>query len=312
MRLSELKNLVALEIVNEDAQSQHGVSDRLVRAWSSAAENEASFQVLRILKLWNFKEITNISLGYLNLFPALAIYDVTGCGLGLPGSTQAHGWKANVDSNLLGRLQAACVKRADIMQEKLAKEVKAVGKVDAQQLLENSLVSMLSRTDVPGFLTGNKTATTTPVKVAKTWDFSVYTTICRIGELRNDTDLVRAGIEIAGQPIVDNELICPLPIVSLRLGPTPSCLQKSSRKVATIKAQHLTFMRIKVGVDAVFSSVDKEEVDFAQEKTEGPVKRPNQSSLGPDPSTKSAPAKRRATAVARKRQNLDSVLDSFS
>ncbi|KAF8866211.1 hypothetical protein BDZ45DRAFT_735500 [Acephala macrosclerotiorum] len=315
VRLSELKNLVALEIVNEDAQFQHSVSDRLLRTWSSAAENEASFQVLRILKLWNFKEVTNVSLGYLNFFPALAVYDVSGCGLDMRGGIKplAHGWKATVDSDLLGRLQAACVKRADILREKLGKEVKAVKKVHAQQLSEDSLVSMLPRTDVPGFLTGDEMATTTRVKAAKTWDYSVYTTVCRIGELRNDIDLVRAGIEIGEQPFIENELICPLPIVSLRLGPTPSCLKKSSGKDATIKVQHLTFSRIKVGVDTVSSSADKKRVGPQEgSSVEGLTKRPNPGDSWLTSLRESAPAKRRATGMTRKRQNLDSVLDSFS
>ncbi|CZR57544.1 uncharacterized protein PAC_07433 [Phialocephala subalpina] len=314
VKLSEMKNLVALEMVNEDGQYQQGVSDRVVRAWTIAATSGDSFRVLRILKLWNFEEITNVSLGYLNLFPALAIYDVTGCSIDLQDSAQAlpHGWKATVDSHLLGRLQAACMTRADIMRAKLGKEVKATRKVHAQQLSEDSLVSMLLRTDIPGFLSRDKTATSTPGRAGKTWEFTVYTTICKIGELRNDTDLVRAGIEIEEQPVVENELICPLPIVSLRLGPTPSCLEKSSRKVTTIEMQHLAFTRIKVGPDPILSSADSKGVSTQEGSSiEGPTKRPNIADSRSTSSGESAPAKRRSTAMARKRQDLNAVLDSF-
>lgn len=318
VKLSEMKNVVALEIVNQDAHYQHGVSDRLIRSWSAAARSEGSFQVLRILKLWNFREITTVSLGYLNLFPALAVYDVTGCGLDLRASTQslAHGWKASVDSNLLERLQAACAKRVNIIGVALGKEVKAAEKAFAWQPSDDSLVTKVPPADVPQFLTrGEITADRANLnRPGKAWDISVYTVMCKIGELRNDTDLVRAGIKIEEQPIVENELICPIPIVSLRLGPTPSWSKSSNCHKLATKIQGLAFTRIKVGVGRNLSSPENQGIAIAQEvsASEHPLKRTRTTIPYPISSGKPAPAKRRATGVARKRQNLDSVLDSFS
>ncbi|TVY40884.1 hypothetical protein LOCC1_G006488 [Lachnellula occidentalis] len=62
-------------------------------------------------------------------------------------------------------------------------------------------------------------------RAAETWEFPLYTTFSKIGELRNDVDLKRAGVEIGDQVVVDNELVNSVPMVSLRLGPSEGWLQ---------------------------------------------------------------------------------------
>jgi hypothetical protein len=58
----------------------------------------------------------------------------------------------------------------------------------------------------------------------ETWDFTTYTTFNRVGELRNDSDLAKAGVHIGDQALVGDELVNSVPIASLRLGLTMDCL----------------------------------------------------------------------------------------
>ncbi|KAE8450068.1 hypothetical protein EG329_007208 [Mollisiaceae sp. DMI_Dod_QoI] len=383
VKLSKLKNLCALEIVNEEGPTHRGVSDRIIRAWSIAAGSEGAFQVLRILKLWKHAEVTNVSLGYLNLFPALAFYDVTGCSFDLQASAHARnlGWKSTVDPNVLGQFEAACVERAALMRVTLGKEPRAVRKVFAQQLSEDAFVSLLPRVEIPGYLTRdeatvrhqplvkcedlerhatgldllqNKLGPSAHVteqqfdilqkdfllssRPFETWDFPVYTGICKIGELRNDSDLARAGIQIGDQPIVENELICPLPIVSLRIGPTPPCLRfklddavyksfyestnpstesferfthqskHNGRMQEAIKAKRLAFTKIKATSTNILSTSQKVQ---EMSSMEGQLKRPSSSASRPTSSGGAAPAKRRSIGLERKRKSLADMLGSF-
>ena len=55
------------------------------------------------------------------------------------------------------------------------------------------------------------------VKDTDTWAFTSYAVYSRIGELRNDGDLARAGIDISSQPVADDEFVPPLPMACLRL-----------------------------------------------------------------------------------------------
>ena len=64
----------------------------------------------------------------------------------------------------------------------------------------------------------------------ETWEFTTYTSFNRIGELRNDGDLKRAGVDIGDQAIVGDELVNSVPLVSLRLGQTPSCMKVGHRE----------------------------------------------------------------------------------
>ncbi|KAH8661435.1 hypothetical protein BGZ60DRAFT_381263 [Tricladium varicosporioides] len=69
-------------------------------------------------------------------------------------------------------------------------------------------------------------------RAAETWEFNTYTCFARIGELRNDSDLARAGVDVGDQVLVGNELVNSVPMVSIRLGETPSVLQPSSASSA--------------------------------------------------------------------------------
>lgn len=63
-----------------------------------------------------------------------------------------------------------------------------------------------------------------PEYITRPWDLTAYKSFARIGELRNDTDLVRAGLAVGDQAVVGDELINSVPMASLRLGESPRWL----------------------------------------------------------------------------------------
>lgn len=93
IEISNLVNLVTLEIINYSNPRHSVVSDILVKAWSLCACQKKSFQVLRVLRLWNHWEITPKSLEYLLHFPALSLCDMRGCNLERSNSRKCDGWK---------------------------------------------------------------------------------------------------------------------------------------------------------------------------------------------------------------------------
>lgn len=60
------------------------------------------------------------------------------------------------------------------------------------------------------------------------WDFQLSSAYARLGELRDDRDLGRAGIDISNQAVVDKELVNSVPMVSIRLGGTSPELRPTS------------------------------------------------------------------------------------
>jgi hypothetical protein len=279
VKLSSITNLGILEIVNPTKTKGHEsldgpfpkIGDRLIRAWAQAALNHGAFSVLRILKLWNHQDLTSNSLVYVNSFPALAVYDVQGCGFDLRAKVDARrlGWKSTLDTNILGLLEAVCVERAMLMQVPLGLDFKSLRRASSQQLWDGAKIKRMPRADVPKFLTRADNATPgQPPKpfpyvtyrefqeyldqevrnnarvqklrwraldwglfqkfaALETWEFRNYTTFARIGEVRNDQDLQRAGVIIGDQAVIGDELVSSVPMVSLRLGQNPLCLQPS-------------------------------------------------------------------------------------
>ncbi|RDL31931.1 uncharacterized protein BP5553_09333 [Venustampulla echinocandica] len=178
------------------------------------------------------------------------------------------GWKATINENVLHLLESACVERAMLMRANLGAEAKPLRRASARQLRDGSKTRRIPRSEVPSFLTrpealvpggnhekysrGKETAdivarSSFPKESVtrhrrglmnsvlsdastshETWEFSTYTSFARIGELRNDADLSRAGVSVGDQVLVQNELVNSVPIVSLRLGETPSDLRSCS------------------------------------------------------------------------------------
>ncbi|PVH76033.1 hypothetical protein DL98DRAFT_518262 [Cadophora sp. DSE1049] len=272
VKLSSIKNLGILEIVHTSRDgAQSGVSDRLIRAWHQAALDEGAFSVLRILKLWNHKEVTETSLIYLNSFPVLALFDVRSCTFDTRSRALARtlGWRSTLDVGILSFFEAMCVERAVIKRAAVEEDPQPIRRAPSHQLDEDSFITRIPRADVTAFITspafsvskqsadaiphwdgwqrmGDLSERRYPDKSFKelrwgitnqhlfntsysleTWDFLTYTIFSKIGELRSDRDLHRAGVNIGDQVIVNDELVNSVPLVSLRLGPFPESLKPS-------------------------------------------------------------------------------------
>ena len=327
-KLSTIPNLGILEIINGKERSAYGVGDRLIRAWHLAAMDNGAFSVLRILKLRNHEELTSQSLIYLNSFPALAIYGVGGCGFSLSSKIDARrfGWRPTREIDLLRLLETTCVEKVTLLRASQNSENNTVPECSIRQISDNAQVARLARTEVTSFLThlGIPTQEVQPVqkkqhdpvyledidksksesgtrkKVAKpsvtpkieaeTWDVEAYNSYARIGELRNDLDLARAGLALGDQAVVGNQLVNSVPIASLRLG----------KSTLLSNSQDLAFIRIKVPVPS--DEAPKTRTHGHESKTEGEVVTPVTATPAPRPK----PVMRK-----KKKRALDDVLNSF-
>jgi hypothetical protein len=248
-----------------------GVGDRLIRAWHLAAVTGGAFSALRILKLWNHEELTGQSLVYLNGFPSLAVYDVKGCGFDRNSKIQARslGWKPCIETNILGLLEDACDKRRAFMQARSSAEAKHTPEGRSRHLSGRSEARRIPRTELAAFITGRQSLkleqTSKKLKVdsetaqkeldrrriyglprnktVESWESTAYESFARIGELRNETDLERAGVTIVDQVIMGDDFLNSIPMVSLRLGQTPPSLP--SIQTTRTSSSALSFIRIK-------------------------------------------------------------------
>jgi hypothetical protein len=325
-KLSTIPNLGILEIINREGSSPYGVGDRLIRAWHLAAVDNGAFSVLRILKLWNHEELTGQSLVYLNSFPALAIYDVSGCGFNLNSKIDARrfGWRPTWDIDLLESLETTCVEKTVLLQASRGSESSSTRELGTRQLSDKAQVARLPRAEITSFLThlGLKIPEVPPVqkkqhnplcledldktesglatkkkrkrapdpaitakREPKTWDAPAYNSFARIGQLRNDLDLARAGLATGGQVVVGNQLVNSAPVVSLRLGKPP------------LHLQNLAFVRIKL----------------PDPPDEPPKTRTHVESMTEDEAVRlvSATPTPRPKPVMRKKRALDDMLSSF-
>lgn len=248
VRLSSIRNLTALEIVSPGRQANTAVDDRLVRAWSFAARDEAAFPVLRLLKLWNHEDITEHSLASIDNFPALAVYDVRGCNVNRSGS-QSTNWRACMNKSILSLLEGMCVNHAKIALKKHEDKVSSMtksAKLSSQQgqvrWMPRSEVSLLlattensrivrsahkssipksSQTPLPA--PKKKNSTSRSESSRPSWDTELYASLARISELQDDQDLIQ-HMSLGQQALFGSELINSYPVASFRLGPTPRCL----------------------------------------------------------------------------------------
>jgi hypothetical protein len=269
VRLAQVVNLGVLHIVN--GTETLGIGDRLIRAWHAATLRGGAFRVLRILKLWNHRELTCNSLALVTRFPALAVYDVRGCDFHADPDIQAkhRGWKIAQMADYLEELDQMCQKRAAEMSEQTASKPTGY----SQPLRDGARMKFIPRPDMLQFLATRKlkSASESPdlsgqsdrlnVPKSKTrptktksgkqkekpeekpeiqlalaeWEFPTYAAFTKIGELRNDSDLARAGVRIGRQAVVGKDLVNSVPIVSLCLGRAPA---------ASLKSRHFVFLRI--------------------------------------------------------------------
>lgn len=290
VQLHKLRNLVALEIVGDGDPDEPSVTDRSIRAWSSAAQSEGAFPVLRTLKLWLHPQVTDASLAYIDSFPSLAIYDVTDCGFDQHRSMklQLPGWYSTKEKALLPILETICAERALTMRSKPEESANTTSNGFKPHSSGKPSVFFLPRAQVPKFLSDENIIRPESTELA--WEAFAYKNICRIGELRNDGDLQKAGIDIGDQPIIDNELICPLPIAFLTLGP------RSPFNASRDPGKRSVFIRIKC---------DNKDVDEPENSGLSSHKRSS------SPTPQLTPAKRKKAVLQRKKKDLGDVLGSF-
>ncbi|CAD6443253.1 2dbfa8ad-d34e-46af-97d2-f4e6218a12f8 [Sclerotinia trifoliorum] len=175
VELSAMTNLVALEIVNPKHVHHSrntgklfdtSFGDRVIKTWSEGAISGKAFQVLRILKLRDFEEITNNCFQYLNRFPALAVFDVLDCdfnGLAQLGAERL-GWEVHPDGGLLEILQSDCVKHIMALRNTLGLPVRPIRRSAAKPLRDKAKITIIPRPNLSAFLTGDPTSSSTPAR----------------------------------------------------------------------------------------------------------------------------------------------------
>ncbi|KAL2072358.1 hypothetical protein VTL71DRAFT_11701 [Oculimacula yallundae] len=260
VKLSSVKNLGILEVVhNIRDKHQSSITDRLIRAWYQAVVDDGAFSVLRILKLWNHKELTQQSLNYVTSFPSLALFDVRGCTFdtGSRATGTVLGWSSTLDVGLLAFFDVQCVQRAVSMRTSVQADPRPIRRAPSKQLSDLDKVTRLARAEVAGFLTNadrpvsppdrtpwrfwdqdnrflerpSTSSSTGTIRVdirdkrshisyeSEEWNFIPTSIFSRIGELRNDCDLIQADVRITDAGLVQNELISTVPMACLHLGP---------------------------------------------------------------------------------------------
>jgi len=308
-----------------------GVGDRLIRAWYSAAVNGGAFRVLRILKMCNHEDLTANSMNFLNGFPALALYDVRGCNFGrdVESSAKRLGWRSAFSRNVLDLLDGWCKDEAFSANEDQTFKFPSQSAVP-QPLWDGSKIRRIRRGEVSNFRAlraavavmnipslqsehdgskkgrqtkqlreekgiGHNNAGNTKIKAPETWDFTTHTAFARVGELRGDLDLLKAGVPLGDQAVVGDELVNSVPMASLRLGPTP-------RVSSTSKA--LVFIRIRQPPQVSANAMDGHTLrSWDKSARNGTFKSPSQNL---------SQLKHRVPKVTRaKKRKLDDVLNSF-
>ncbi|EKG12100.1 CBS domain-containing protein [Macrophomina phaseolina MS6] len=89
--LQKIKNLGVLGIFGPTS-TKSNLDDRVVRGWSEAAEENNAFSRMRVILFIGQSWITERSLYYLRVLPALTLCNMTGCDVDL-AQVEREGWK---------------------------------------------------------------------------------------------------------------------------------------------------------------------------------------------------------------------------
>jgi hypothetical protein len=153
VNLSKLVNIGALDILASPRcprTSLDTMEDGIIRAWSRAATEDGAFSKLRVLMLRYHTEVTPRSLEYINCFPSLMLYNVTGCSITTKSEGKANklGWTCEAGKDLLEALQRdkemaqswdlpihACFRRAGVLAALDQSKVEPVQRIDKLPVL---------------------------------------------------------------------------------------------------------------------------------------------------------------------------------
>lgn len=188
MNLTKLVNLVALEILHQGDPCRSLISDHLVKAWSISASQEASFPILRIIKLWNHREITSRSLACIDNFPALAIYEIRGCDFDDYSVLAGTGWTLQESVEPYFDLECERPRKHEFLQA--CKEIRVGNTMSTHRVMS--------------------------------WDYKLHKLIDQVGIIRKNFDLERVGVKPKNRVVYVNEIMSRMPLACIRLGPSNS------------------------------------------------------------------------------------------
>ncbi|KAL8823434.1 MAG: hypothetical protein Q9191_005859 [Dirinaria sp. TL-2023a] len=112
VKLSELVNLGVLTVDRGVRCPEFGLEDGIVRAWERAANESDAFRMLRVLNFRGQRDISDRVFLYLQGFPALALFILEDCDIGVKDVDTAAGagWKCKTEHNLTDFLpEPGCV-----------------------------------------------------------------------------------------------------------------------------------------------------------------------------------------------------------
>lgn len=239
--------------------SPSGVGDLLIRAWSREAKENGAFSVLRILRLWNHTELTGKSLRYFQSFPSLAVLDVNWgipSGVNVVHEAEDLGWNVIPDNDILEVLDAKCLDRtmsceaSSIMRKeawstkplwdgsKVHRGIRYFTKSSITQSGEthgsgDSKAIKLSLDNSAGALRwpdhvkdaveeeGQWESLSWELftKSGPPWEFKNAACWSRIGQLREDKDLIRSGVRgIEEEAFVGPHIVSLVRMAHIRLG----------------------------------------------------------------------------------------------
>ncbi|KAG5929135.1 hypothetical protein E4U53_002518 [Claviceps sorghi] len=237
--LADLKNLVALELVQpaDELRTQFSqVNDRLLRGWSEA---DSPFPLLRILRIRVDRDITSNSLRWVQKLPSLAVYDVTADKHDWEepdASGLEHGWERapcpRMDESLLQRLMM--IAPTEQPESPLVRIMAAEVDDHLRCLCDDSrcCVKFVPNRGAPpllDYLTGAAKASFPPLG-ADPWrsetpfcqriSFEAWTFwLCSlIGQICGDEDLRSYGCNVDTQAVAGSFVLPCRPMVSLFLG----------------------------------------------------------------------------------------------
>lgn len=339
VKFAQMKNLGILHLVRPlPSLLKSEVSDTLVRAWSRTAIDDGAFPVLRVLRLWDFEDVTDVSLQYISRFPALALFDMRGCGFVdyRPAAENASrlGWRM-CTPDPLGDFDGLCYENS-VDSQQYPRKWRPRWR-ESKPFWEGLKVHRIQRAEVQKFLsrpsikTSRDPNTLPPDSKHRTEDdnllasldwklflekgnfrdrnFENYMAWNRIGELVDDSDLVSAGVQgIEEQTFVASQLVTPVPMAMILLGPAKSGPavhsgdkkhgSARSPKSETKSTDQLVFIRVSNKVSPAFFA--SVTADITTERVPVKRKRPGEGIFETDGRIKES-----------KKQRLEELINSF-
>jgi hypothetical protein len=148
-----------------------------------------------------------------------------------------------------------------------------------------------------------------------TWEFQLYSAYARLGELRDDRDLERAGLDISNQAVVGTELVNSVPMVSIRLGRTPSGLMPTSSSFGSHKSIYNNVLDTQSSVSlrrlVVKPKFDPKAMCFIRIDAHSGVQASTISIVETEKEARAVKRKSRTSIAENKKMKLGDVLGSF-